>query len=190
MLSRLKLTLYTALQLSSQSTVFVKFFHGVDPVKVTSILSTIATGTDIATDGQTFEPTIICASSEMPGLAEQWGVCKSPSIVASARPGFRFVFLCSKFWLLPKRVPDSLDCAGTLPNGQISTGQELARTQLTVLLHELVSIYTASSGLTPLHPQVYGLRDVLNLPPNKSYLNSANYAFFVASMRHSDPPKL
>lgn len=186
LLSRLQQSLYTARQISTKSTVFDKFFHGADPAAVTSILSTIANGGDIDTNGQAFQPAIICASSEMPGLADQWGVCQSPSVVASSRPGYRFVFLCSKFWALPKRIPDALDCVGTLPNGQTSVGQGLARTQLSILLHELVTIYIASSSLKPLHPQVWALHDVLDLPPTKSYLNPANYAFFVASTQYSD----
>ncbi|KAL8627767.1 hypothetical protein Q9189_006536 [Teloschistes chrysophthalmus] len=190
LLSRLQQSLYTARQISTKSTVFEKFFHGVNPATVTRILSTIATGGDINFDGQPFEPTIICASSEMPGLADQWGVCQSPSVVASSRPGYRFVFLCPRFWGLLKRVPDALDCVGTLPNGHISVGQGLARTQLSILLHELVTIYIASAGLKPLHPQVWALHDVLDLPPTKSYLNPANYAFFVASTQYQDTLQL
>ncbi|KAL8692230.1 MAG: hypothetical protein Q9218_002706 [Villophora microphyllina] len=189
-LQQLKAVLDAVLQKSTLRTVYDKFFHGVNPNVVTSLLSNIAIGADIPTDGQPFQPTIVCANPDMPEVAQPWKVCQDPNVIASAHPNNRYVFLCPRFWDM-RTVPDARDCVGTLPNGHISVGQMLARTQLTILLHELVDIYLAlSPGHAPLKPQVFGLHAVLDLPPDKSSINPANYAFYVATQcTKYEPPE-
>jgi len=117
----------------------------------------------------------------MPKLAPHWAICQDRSVYATASPRFQYVFLCQKMFSLKGR-PEATDCAGTLTHGLMPAGQRLARTQLTVFLHELVDIYLASMpGLRPLRPRVFGLNAVLDLPATQSVINPANYVFYVAS---------
>lgn len=100
---------------------------------------------------------------------------------ATAVLGHEYVVLCPKILELKER-PTANDCVGSRPDGMFSTGQGLARTQVTVLIHELVDVYLATTpGFWPLNPQVYGLHSVLELPATLSVINAANYVFYVAS---------
>ena len=75
-------------------------------------------------------------------------------------------------------VPGPSDCFKRLPNGKFQGGQSLARTQLSVLFHELVHLYLNQSLIKP---EVYLLSDIVNLSPADSVRNPANYVFYLAS---------
>ena len=148
------------------------------------ILSSIFVGLDIQIQSKHKPFTIICAGPHIP-LAQYWRECQEPSVKATAIPGFQYVCLCQQLFSL-QRHPDTTYCTGSLgTNGHISTGQRLARTQLTILLHELVGIYLASTpDFTPLNPKVFGLDAVLNLTAAQSVANDSDggTTFLVAAL--------
>ena len=184
--------LHLALENAGHSIVYNKFFNGASPTLVGGILSSIATGANITRMGQQRRPTIMCATSDMPDIAQEWEVCATPFTQATAILGYEFIILCPTMLEL-KQWPNANDCVGALASDMYSNGQGLARTQATILLHELVNVYLATTpGFWPLKPQVYGLHAVLDLPATMSVINSANYVFYVASMtiRHKHPTKL
>ena len=170
--------LQLALKTPSTSTVYTKFFNDADPEKVNTIFAKIALGLNLPHHGKQGKPTIVCANPDMPEIAGHWELCQNPKVKASAAPGKHYVFLCPRVLSL-KKVPDSEDCVGMLPDGLYSTGHGLAMTQLSILLHELVHIYL---GAAPqLEPEINGLHAVLDLPASESVINPANYVFYVAS---------
>jgi len=174
LVQQLKDGLEVALRTPSTSVVYDKFFKGFDPTIVNGVLSGIAIGLGMPDKGQQWRPKIFCTNLRMPSFALHWEVCQDRSVCATASPGYQYVFLCQKLFSL-KGLPDATDCAGTLTHGLMPTGQRLARTQLTILLHELVDIYLASTpGMRPLSPKVFGLHAVIDLPATESVINPAN----------------
>lgn len=149
---------------------------------VDNILWKIALGADIRRDGEYSQPNIVCANSQLSEVAKQAHVCENPGVQATVIPGYRYVFLCQRILDLP-RVPRATDCAGARSGGHVATGQGLARTQMGILLHQLVDVYLASDpgGMKPLKPQIFGLHAALKLPSTQSVVNPANYVFYIMS---------
>lgn len=170
--------LQTALKTPPTSTAYTKFFSGVDPNVVNTVLAKIALGADVPSNGQSWQPTIICANPDMPQIAAHWDLCQHSIVQGSHQKNTQYVFLCPRIFDL-KLVPDATDCVGRRPGGMFSTGQGLARSVMAVLLHELVHMY-----LDPKHlpRDFYGLHAVLDLSPGESVINPPNYVFYVASM--------
>lgn len=181
LVQQLRNGLEVAHQTPSTSVVYNKFFKGVDPTVVKGVLSGLAIRLNIPNQGQPWRPKIFCANRNMPRLVPHGEICQDRSLYATASRRYQYVFLCQKIFSLKGR-PDATDCAGTLAHGLGPTGQSLARTQMTVLLHELVDIYLVSRpGMRPLRSKVFGLNAVIDLPASKSVINPANYVFYVAS---------
>lgn len=175
-----------ALKTPSNSTVYSKFFDGADPDIVRTVLTNIALGTNVAMTGLESQPIIICANPDVPVLYPGEAHCKNPE-VESLKAG-PYVILCpTLFNPSRKTVPDSNDCVGPLPNGAYSTGQGLARTTMSVLLHELVHIYVPSSNGGRGQPkEYYGIHAVLDLRGNSALNNPANWVFYIASKPTAD----
>ena len=171
-----------ALQNPTTSTVYKKFFAGVNPSIVIGILTKVAEGVDIVVDARSLRPTIVCANAHMPGIAKHLQACKNTLVQATATLGYQYVILCPSFFNL-EALPEATDCVGALSHDFYSTGQGLARNQMGILLHELVDIYLAATpGFSPSMSKVYNLDAVLDLLPTQSVNNAANYVFYVASM--------
>ena len=160
-----------------------KFFGGVDPNILRPLLERTATGPNITLtyqNGQeSYHPTIVCANSFMPEIEKFWLHCQESNSKrqASWAIGTQFVVICSRTFSL-KMLPEPSDCFKRLRNGRFHGGQSLARTQLSVLFHELVHLYLNQSSLKP---EVYRLSDIVDLSPADSVKNPANYVFYLAS---------
>lgn len=169
--------LQTALKTPTTGIVYSKFFSGVDPNIVNTVLTNIALGTNVPSNGKTWQPTIICTNPDMPEIANHWNLCQQSVVQGTHQRNTQYVLLCPRIFEL-KSVPDATDCVGPRANGMLSTGQGLARSVMAILLHELVHMY-----LDPQHlPQdYYGIHAVLDLPASESVINPPNYVFYVAS---------
>ncbi|KAL8738322.1 MAG: hypothetical protein Q9181_000865 [Wetmoreana brouardii] len=176
LIQQLRNGLQIACETDDETIVYQKFFKGVSSIVVKELLSQIIAGSLIPNNDQLMKPTIVCVNPKLSYL------CRDPRVVATCHPGTQYVYLCPRFMDL-KTSPDGSNCLDTLANNHNSTVQALARTQLTVLLHELVDIYLSSrSGFSPLEPEVNGLSAVLALPSTQSAVNPANYVFYVANI--------
>ena len=182
LLQQLRGGIQLALQNPATSTVYRKFFAGVDPSLVNGILTKIAQGGDIVVNGRSLHPTIVCANAHLPGIAKQLQACHNTLVQATATLGYQYVILCP--WLFNlKAIPEATECVGALGHDFYSTGQGLARNQMGIFLHALVDIYLAATpGFSPSRSKVYNLDAVLDLPSTDSVNNAANYVFYVASM--------
>ena len=158
-----------------------KFFEGVDPNMIRPLLERTVTGPNLTltyqNETQSRHPTIVCANSFMPEIEKFWLHCQGSKRQGSWAIGTQFIILCSRTFNL-KLLPEPSDCFRRLRNGKYHGGQGLARTQLSVLFHELVHLYLNQS---PLQPEVYRLSDIVDLPPADSVKNPANYVFYLAS---------
>ena len=158
-----------------------KFFEGVDPYIIKPLLERTATGPNLTLTHQneqkSHHPTVVCANSFMPEIEKFWLHCQDSKRQASWATGTHFVIICSRTFSL-KMLPDPSDCVKRLRNGKFHGGQSLARTQLSVLFHELVHLYLNQSFLKP---EVYLLSDIVHLAPADSVKNPANYVFYLAS---------
>ncbi|KAL8704698.1 MAG: hypothetical protein Q9201_002160 [Fulgogasparrea decipioides] len=186
LVQQLRTGLQFACENHEDTIVYQKFFKGVGSAVVNELLSQIIAGSPIPNNDRLVKPTIVCVKPNLPYL------CRDPRVVATSHPGTQYVYLCPNLMNL-KMSPDGSNCVATPHYDLVSTGQGLARTQLTVLLHELVNIYLASRpGFSPLEPEVNGLSAVLALPYTQSVINPANYVFYVANIMakctNFDPP--
>lgn len=163
------------------TTIFRKFFEGVDPNIIRPILERTATGPNLTLTYQneqtSHHPTIVCANSFMPEIEKFWLHCQDSKRQASWAIDTHFIIICPRTFGL-KILPEPSDCLKRLPNGKFHGGQSLARTQLSVLFHELVHLYLSQSLLKP---EVYLLSDIVDLSPADSVRNPANYVFYLAS---------
>lgn len=175
---QLRDSLDIAIKTPSSSIVYSKFFKGASPAVVHGLLSGIAIKLD---NGQPWHTKIFCANLDLPRLTPHGKICRDHSVYSTASPRYQYVSLCQEIFRLKER-PDATDCAGSLAQGLMPSGQTLARTLLTILLHQLVDIYLVSMpGLKPLKPRVFGLDAVIGLSASQSVGNPANYVFYVAS---------
>ena len=158
-----------------------KFFQGVDPSAIKPLLERIATGPNLTLTYQSKQeshhPTIVCANSFMPEIEKFRLHCQDSKRQASWAVGTHFIVICSRTFSL-KMLPKPSDCFKRLRNGKLHGGQSLARTQLSVLFHELVHLYLNHSFLKP---EVYLLSNIVDLSPADSVKNPANYVFYLAS---------
>ena len=158
-----------------------KFFQGVDPNVIKPLLERIATGPNLTLTYQneqgSHHPTIVCANSFMPEIEKFRLHCQGSKRQASWAIGTHFIVVCPRTSSL-KLLPEPSDCFKRLRNGKFHGGQSLARTQLSVLFHELVHLYLNQSFLKP---EVYLLSNIVDLSPADSVRNPANYVFYLAS---------
>ena len=163
------------------TTIYRKFFGGVDPNIIRPVLERTATGPNLTltyqNEQKSHHPTIVCANSFMPEIEKFWLHCRDSRRQASWAIDTQFILICPRTFTL-KMLPEPSDCFKRLPNGKFHGGQSLARTQLSVLFHELVHLYLNRSSLKP---EVYHLSDIVNLSPADSVRNPANYVFYLAS---------
>lgn len=159
--------------------VYNKFFAGVDPIKIKDILTNVATGPNVFIHDQLHQPQISCANPDLPELASAWAYCQQtdPAIAAMWMPYTPWIYLCPFVFTEPK-FPTEQNCVGVHTPFGYSSGQLLASTQFSNLLHELVHLYL---GPESLRPEVYTLWDVINLTAEESAINPASYVFYIAS---------
>ena len=163
------------------TTVYNKFFNGVDPDRVKAVLSNITAGHDISIHSGPHQPVIACANPDMPHWAASWAACQQSKPKANAMwvANSPFIFLCPVFFTYPE-VPTSVNCVGgRATRTTFSTGQGLGANQFGILFHELVHLYLDSP---PLEPEMMGLWESLDLPASESVINPTNYVFYLASM--------
>lgn len=162
-----------------ETPVFSKFFNGVDPHKVKSVLTGIAAGSSLFLNDQLHRPKIGCSNPDLPEFATSWAYCwqPNPPVFAMRLNTTPWVFLCPRVFREP-RLPTHDNCVGQPFRGAFSTGQGLGQNQFSHLFHELVHLYLDGPGLTP---EIYGIWAAIDLPPSESVENPSNYAFYLAS---------
>ncbi|KAL9116872.1 MAG: hypothetical protein Q9187_006598, partial [Circinaria calcarea] len=149
------------------------FFRGVDPKIVTGVFRRIIAGGNIMVNGQPQHPSITCPHANHPMLREHWKLCEGMKRFAYHDES-QFVFLCPRTLRLPA-YPNVRDCVRR--TNSKNRGISLLETQFTILLHELVHVYLNRPNLKP---EVYGIFECLELPPEKSVANAGSYAFYIA----------
>lgn len=150
------------------------FFRGVDPKIVTGVFRRIIAGSNILVNGQAQQPSIACLHPNNPVLRPHWNICEKSKMDAFHDES-QYVFLCPSALRLPT-YPHSRNCVRANTKFNV---QKLVVNQFTILIHELVHLYLNRPNLKP---EVYGVIRCLELPPEKSVANAANYHFYIASM--------
>lgn len=175
-LNELWTDLQASLKTPNTSTVYNKFFHGVDADRVNTILAHVALGTNITVNGKEFQPTIACATPKIPQVKPYWKFCQNHEVRSLHIKRTEHVILCPAMFQ-QKTAPENKDCARTRFDGLVSTGQGLARSVMSNLFHVLVQAYLGDH----LEPELYGIHALLDLGASESVINPASYVFYVAS---------
>ncbi|KAL8626149.1 hypothetical protein Q9189_008168 [Teloschistes chrysophthalmus] len=187
-LNELWTDLQASLKTPNTSTVYNKFFHGVDADRVNTILAHVALGTNITVNGKEFQPTIACATPKIPQVKPYWKFCQNHEVRSLHIKRTEHVILCPAMFQ-QKTAPENKDCARTRFDGLVSTGQGLARSVMSNLFHVLVQAYLGDH----LEPELYGIHALLDLGASESVINPASYVFYVANIKAKctvfDPPE-
>ncbi|KAL8712958.1 MAG: hypothetical protein Q9220_002816 [cf. Caloplaca sp. 1 TL-2023] len=136
------------------------------------------------------QPEFVCVKQDtvdrFPHLTgDPYAQCERSGNFAMVLRGFKYVFLCEKFFTLKIAPigPPTRNCPRVVNNEFERTGYRLADYQKYVLIHEMVHFYLGQSSLGfDTDPQeMYYLNQCVNLDAKDSLDNPMNYQYFVAS---------
>lgn len=123
-------------------------------------------------------PSFICLSPNNPITKAPYALCAAePRLRAFQQPGAPYAIgLCPAFWALPS-APVRVFCPWHGAVGEECTGNALQLNQQSVIVHQLVRIYLGDSVLVP---EVFSLKDVLDLGERDAYWNPSTWAYWFA----------
>ncbi|KAL8866240.1 MAG: hypothetical protein Q9174_006417, partial [Haloplaca sp. 1 TL-2023] len=122
-------------------------------------------------------PTFVCAIDGEPVTRRLQQECRSPQPkVMFVDEGRGFVTVCPHFWSLP-HVPQKDKCPIVVNNQFQNNGQVFANTQLAIMIHELVHIYSPHNARVR---EVYDIREAASLNATASLQNAQSYAYYAA----------
>ena len=111
------------------TTVYNKFFDGVDPNKIKGILSKMAAGPSVYLQGVLHKPLITCVRPDVAKLASTWAFCQQeePAISAIFVSHTSWISLCPRVFTEPE-APSPEHCVGQPSQYGYSNGHLLAST--------------------------------------------------------------
>lgn len=170
------------MEIGGETVIYNAFFGGVEPAIIKRLLNLVVDGRPVYNKHLKREksPDVVCVSRGDPEVRNQYDDCeKHPHAMAFFPSNAQsFIFLCNGF-LAENIEPTSEDCSTFTGRRRTKlTPSTIQITQTSVLLHELLHIY---SGPGRLEKEAYEINEVMALPLSKKYINVANYAYFVGS---------